>query len=327
MKYIIIGTGNISNTYVNALNNLEQHEVVGFVSRSKSHTVNGKTYPTWPNLELVDQDFDAVVVATPNGLHCDGIIAAAQLGKHVLTEKPLGINKVAMHTALDLCHNNQVTLAVAYQHRTSPDNISVKALLERGELGKVFAADLSAKFYRTQAYYDSAEYRGGYAIDGGGPFMQQACHNIDVYTWFFGKPKKVVSLMGTFAHNIEAEDHGAAILQHEDGMIGTIVASTAAQPGFAARLEVHTSKGSFTMVDNRITEWHFEDLPNPANTDFNYAHDGAKSASVSDTSAHEAIILDFEAAIKTGKTPIADGLSTQLTSELILDIYEADMGN
>ena len=265
MKYTIIGTGNISNTYVNAISELDQSEIVACVSRSGKHLPNKSEIPSYPNLESVIEDFDAVIITTPNGFHCEGIMSAAKLGKHVITEKPLGINRKDMEHALKLCDEKNVTLAVAYQRRTAPDNKTIKKLIDEGALGNIFAADLTAKFYRNQAYYDSAEYRGGFEIDGGGPFMQQACHNIDIYTWFFGLPEKVVSMMGTFTHKMEAEDHGAALLKYGNGMIGTMIASTSTKPGFAARLEVHSDKGSFTMLDDRITEWHFEGIPNPSN--------------------------------------------------------------
>ena len=323
MKYIIIGTGNISNTYVHALSEIQDCELVGCVSRSGNPLSANPQIPSWPNLDSVPVDFDSVIVATPNGLHCEGIMAAAKRGKHVLTEKPLGIKMEEMERAIAVCEEKKLTLAVAYQRRTAPDNQAVKALIEQGVLGNIFAVDLAAKFYRDQAYYDSADYRGGYSIDGGGPFMQQACHNIDIYVWFFGLPIQVASMMNTFTHQIEAEDHGAALLKHSNGMIGTIVASTSAKPGFAARLEVHSDKGSFTMIDDRITAWHFEDIPNPGNSNFQYQHDGATSASVSDTSAHKKIISDFEKVSKQGGEPIAGGKSAKATTELILAIYRS----
>ena len=321
MQYLLIGTGNISNTYVNAIAELPGSAVVGCVSRSGKSPAAAPDLPSWPSAEAVTADFDAVIVTTPNGLHGEGIRAAARLGKHVITEKPLGTRLADMEQALAACEAAGVTLAVAYQRRTAPDNRAVKDLLDQGALGKVFAADLSAKFYRDQAYYDSADYRGGFDIDGGGPFMQQACHNIDIYVWFFGLPVKVVSMMDTFTHRMEAEDHGAALLRHADGMIGTMVASTAARPGFAARLEVHTSKGSFTLTDDVITHWDIEGVPNPTDPEFHYSHDGATSASVSDTSAHQAIISDFERVVKEGGQPLVDGPGAKATTELILSIY------
>lgn len=324
MKYVLIGTGNISNTYVRAFSELPQSEIVACVSRSKKSPKAAPYLPSWADLKSVEKDFGAVIVCSPNGRHCPDIISAASLSKHVLTEKPLGINSTDMEQAIQACEMAGVKLGVAYQRRTSPDNQAVRNLLDQGALGRVFAADLSAKFYRDQAYYDSAGYRGGYEIDGGGPFIQQACHNIDLYLWFFGMPSKVVSMMDTFTHQMEAEDHGAALLRHPNGMIGTIIASSSAKPGFAARLEVHTEKGSFTMTDDAITEWYFEDIPNPASSDFAYAHDGAKSASVSDVSAHKKVILDFEKAIAENRPPLADGPGAKATSELILEIYRSN---
>lgn len=326
MRYVLVGTGNISNAYVSALAQLPESDLVGCVSRSGRTLPAAPQLPCWNKLMDVDRDFDAVILCTPNGLHHEGAITAAALDKHVLTEKPLDISRNAMDEMMTACIAAGVTLAVCYQRRTSPDNQAIKKLIMQNAFGRIFAADLSAKFYRTQAYYDSGVYRGTWSIDGGGPFMQQACHNIDIYTWFFGMPKTVTSALGRFMHTIEAEDHGAAILQHENGMIGTIVASTAARPGFAARLEVHCEKGSFTLTDDVISFWDIEGMDNPSDKKFHYAHEGATSAAVTDTSAHQMIIRDFEAAIRSGAEPLASAQSARLTTELILSIYQANTG-
>lgn len=323
MKYAIIGTGIISSTYLDAIAEIDGSELVACISRSGKRLEADPQIPTWPDLESVAVDYDAVIIATPNGLHCEGIIAAANAGKHVITEKPLGIHLEEAQEAITACEEAGVTLAVAYQRRTAPDNKSIRRLVEQGAFGRIFAADLAGKFYRDQAYYEMAPYRGGWSIDGGGPFMQQACHNIDLYTWFFGVPDQVMSVMDTFDHAIETEDHGAALLRHANGMIGTIVASTVAKPGYAARLEVHTSKGSFTMTDDAITLWDIEGVANPSDTNFDYQHDGATSFAVGDHSAHLEIVRDFEHAVETGGQPIVDAESARATTELICRIYES----
>lgn len=86
----------------------------------------------------------------------EGAVAAARLGKHVLTEKPLDISIENMDAMIDACRSNGMRLGVAYQRRMSPDNRTLKRLLEDGALGKIYAADLSVKFWRDQAYYDSS---------------------------------------------------------------------------------------------------------------------------------------------------------------------------
>jgi predicted dehydrogenase len=321
MKYVLIGTGSISNTYVAAFQKIIGSEIVGCVSRS------GKRPQSAPHLECkaqladIEIPFDAVIINTPNGLHHVAAIEAARLGKHVLTEKPLDIHLFHMDAMIAACEQAGVTLATAYQRRTNPDNLGLKKLFSAGVFGRIYAADLSCKFWRNQAYYDSGSYRGGWEIDGGGPFMQQACHNIDTYLWFFGMPRDVTSMLGTFAHRIEVEDHGAVLLKYDDGMIGTIIASTAARPGLPARLEVHCEKGTFVTLDDRISYWAIDGVDNPASNAPSANGNNASSAAVADTDRHEDILRDFEAAVRDGRPPLIDAHAARRTTELILRIY------
>jgi len=325
MKFVIAGSGSIAGTYVKALANVPEAELVGIVSRSgriPAGTPEG--VETAASFEQIKAPFDAVILATPNGLHHLGIVAAARLGKHIISEKPLGISIPAMDTALRACAENNVKLAVAYQRRLAPDNMIVKELLEQGKLGKIFACELEVKFYRDQAYYDSAAYRGNKALDGGGPFIQQASHNIDLYAWFFGRPEKTVSMLGTFLHKIEGEDYGVAILKHSNGMIGTITASTDCYPGFPARMMIHSDLGYLTLVNDVITEWQIGDLPNPSVSAGLKLHSGAGNAAVSNTSGHEGIIRDFIEAVKLDRDPAVSGEAARTATEIIIDIYSAN---
>ncbi|MEA9390567.1 Gfo/Idh/MocA family oxidoreductase [Acerihabitans sp. TG2] len=321
MKYVIVGTGNISHTYLQALQALPASEAVGFISRSKTTEATPGALPYWPTLAAVDRPYDAVIVTTPNGLHHHSAIEAARLGKHILVEKPLDISQAAMDAMISAAQQHHVTLAVSYQRRTNPDNQAIKALLEQNAFGRIYAADLSCRFWRDEAYYASADYRGGYAIDGGGVFMQQASHNIDNYVWLFGLPESLQGELDTFAHQIEAEDHGAVVLRYANGMIGTLVASTCARPGYPPRLEVSSEKGTFTLLNDCISEWYIDGIDNPASSVPPAPDGGASTPNVSDSSRHEAIITDFEQAINQGTTPLADGSDARRATELILRIY------
>lgn len=322
MKFVIIGSGSIAGTYVKALNNIPEAELTAVVSRSGKLPADApKGIEIARSLEEIKTPFDAVIVATPNGLHHIGIAAAARLGKHVISEKPLGISIPAMETALRACAENKVKLAVTYQRRMAPDNMIVKELLEQGKLGKVFACELQVKFYRDQAYYDSAPYRGNKALDGGGPFIQQASHNIDIYAWFFGRPEKTVSMMGTYLHKMEGEDYGVALLRHHNGMIGTITASTATAPGFPARMSIHSDLGYLVLTNDIITEWQIGELKNPSVSAGVQLHSGAGSAAVNNTSGHEAVIQDFIEAIREDREPAISGEAARTATEIIIDIY------
>ncbi|MBL0026942.1 MAG: Gfo/Idh/MocA family oxidoreductase [Saprospiraceae bacterium] len=322
IKFVIIGSGNIAKTYVKAIQKIDSAELVGIVSTKLSASANFSHLPSFHSLQEINLDFDAIIICTPNGYHHVSAIEAANLGKHVLCEKPIGITLESIDKMIESCRENHVKLGVAYQRRFSSDNPTIKKLIDGGKLGKIFSVDLAVKNYRDNNYYNSADYRGTYKIDGGGPFMQQASHYIDLYYWFFGKPRRLISQLATFAHDIEVEDHGAAICLHDSGMIGTITASTATKPGFPAKMEIYSNKGYLILENDVITHWGIEGLENPSNQQLNKnMHTGAATASVEDTSNHEIILNDFIESIKTGREPLITGESARNATEIILDIY------
>ncbi len=321
-KFVIIGSGNISNTYISAIENIENAEVVGVVSRNLNKPANYSNHPSYQSLHEIDQNFDAVIVCTPNGFHHVGTIEAASLGKHVLSEKPIDISLESIDKMIDACKENNVKLGVAYQRRYSSDNPIVKNLIDENKIGNIFSVDLAVKNYRDDHYYNSAAYRGTYKIDGGGPFIQQASHYIDLYYWFFGKPSKLVSQLATFVHDIEVEDHGAVICIHDSGMIGTITASTATKPGFPAKLEIYSDKGYLILENDIITHWEIEGLENPSKRANKNMHTGSSSPLVDDTKNHETIIKDFIDSVKAGRDSLVTGESAKNATEIILDIYK-----
>ena len=330
VKFVLVGTGNIANTYVTATSKVGEARIVAVVSRNlerarKYANENGLGVPA-DSLGSVSVNYEAVMLATPNGLHHCHAIEAASLGKHVLTEKPLDVTLKTMNRMIEACRKADVRLGVSYQRRMSPANIALKKILDDGLLGKVYAADLSVKFYRGQDYYDSADWRGTLEIDGGGPFIQQASHNVDTITWFFGLPARVTANTALLAHTgIEVEDHGAAILSYPDGMIGTIIASTVAKPGYPARLDIHAEKGSVITVNDEIVTWDVEGVPQPEVETAEVIHSGAGASgvAVTDTSGHEAIIRDFCHAVREKKDPAVNGEEGRKTGLVIDTIYRA----
>ncbi|MHC4873510.1 MAG: Gfo/Idh/MocA family protein [Planctomycetota bacterium] len=328
MKFVLIGSGNIANTYVNAVKNMDNAEIVGVISRSidraKKYADENSLGEAAVSLKEIKSDFDAVLVATPNGSHHAGAIAAAEAGKHALVEKPLDITTANIDKMISACKNAGVKLGVTYQRRLSKNNMAIKKLLDEKAFGKIYAVDLPLKLYRGQDYYDSGAWRGTFEFDGGGPFMQQGSHDIDLLGWFFGMPKKVFAKTGTFGHTgIEVEDHGAAIMELEDGAICSVLASTIARPGFSPRLDVFTEKGTFSLENDAITTWDIEGIDNPDEGVAEKRHSSASSAAVSDTSGHENVINDFIEAIENDREPAANGEAGKLTSEIILAIYRS----
>ena len=318
------------DTYVALTKSIDDMSITGLVTRSRANAERKiSEHPELEGAEIaasiseLEKEFDAVIICTPNGTHLPHCLEAAKLGKHVFTEKPLEVTRERMEQMISACDTAGVKLGIAFQRRMSPDNLTMKKLLDEGALGRVFAADLSVKFFRDQkAYYESAEYRGTWWGDGGGALMMQGSHNVDIYCWFFGMPDDVNAMCGTFVHDLDVEDHATALLRHSNGMIGTITASTAAKPGFKPRMEIHSDKGSVVLENDIITHWSIEGFDNPAAPVREGIHDGS-TVSVTDTAGHEALVRDFIKAVATDETPLVSGPSSAMCVELILDIYSA----
>ncbi|HET8747410.1 MAG TPA: Gfo/Idh/MocA family oxidoreductase, partial [Ramlibacter sp.] len=99
---------------------------------------------------LRDPEIDAVVLATPHSLHTEQVVAAAQAGKHVFCEKPLGLDAASAERAARACAEHGVTLGVGYNWRFQPALREIRRLVEDGSLGRVL--HLEGNFCGPSAY-------------------------------------------------------------------------------------------------------------------------------------------------------------------------------
>jgi len=328
MKFVLVGTGNMANTYVAATQKLGCAEIVAVISRSAERAAafaadNGIANAA-TSLQDVTVPYDGVYVTSPQGSHHRWAIEVAGLGKHVLVEKPLDVNDERMTRMITVCRDAGVKLGAAYQRRTRENNRIIRNLVAAGAFGRILAVDLAVKCFRPQSYYDDTDWRGTVDLDGGGPFMQQGSHDIDLYCWIFGLPRKVLAKVGTLGHaNIEVEDHGVAILELDGGGIATIIASTLARPGFAPSMHVFTERGGFTLENDAIGVWDIDGMDNPGVVADDDRHSSATSVAVHDTSGHEAIIQDFVEAVEQNREPLVHGETARLATDLIQAIYRS----
>jgi len=85
-------------------------------------------------------------------------------------------------------------------------------------------------WYRSPDYFKRGGWRGTWEFDGGGAFMNQAVHYVDLLVWFMGKPVSVIGRAKTLLHDIETEDVGMAVVAFEGGAQAMLVATTTAHP-------------------------------------------------------------------------------------------------
>jgi predicted dehydrogenase len=221
-----------------------------------------------------------------------------------------------------VCESAGVKLGCAFQHRTADHNKAAYEAVKAGKLGKIYIANSFLKKYRGQEYYESAAWRGTWELDGGGPFIQQAAHTLDLMVWMMGRAKSVVARTATVAHDIEVEDMGHAIVEYENGARGVLEASTVIKPGYPNKIEIHGEKGSIILTDSEIVDWSVEGLEAPKFESISNVS-GATDPMAIGTQGHERIVADFVDAIKQDREPMIPPASARLSVELILALYES----
>jgi len=274
------------------------------------------------------EDIHAATIATPSGAHAMAAIPFLEKGKAVLCEKPLEITLEKIDAILDAAEKSGAVLAGVLQLRLGAGAQAMKRAVERGRFGKLAMCSAYLKWWRDQAYYDAVDWRGTWALDGGGALMNQGIHGVDLLQWLAGMPSEIFAFSGCLAHErIEVEDTIAIALKYPNGAMGVIEASTACKPGFAMRIELCGDKGSAVLEDDRIVRWQFDDAQ-PEDESIRNMESGSIVGGSSDPRAigfegHRILIEDLVSAIRDKRAPMIPGKEAKNAVRLILAAYEA----
>ena len=205
---------------------------------------------------------DLVVLTTPSGLHPAQTIAAAEIGVHVCTEKPMATRWEDGVEMVRACEAAGVRLFVVKQNRFNSTLQLVKKQLQAGRFGQLAMVSVNVFWQRPQSYYDQDSWRGTWALDGGA-LMNQASHYIDLLDWLVGPVESLSASIATLGRQIEAEDTAAIQLQWKNGALGTMAVTMLTYP--------KNLEGSITLLGesgtvkiggpavNQIEHWVFAD--------------------------------------------------------------------
>lgn len=331
----IVGCGMISRFHAKAIDDIRGAKIVAcfdnFHSAAERYSADiGCTAYEKLDDMLANPDVDIVTICTPSGAHMEPAVAAAKAGKHVVVEKPLEITLKRCDRIIKACRDNKVKLCTIFPSRFSPANLAMKQAIDDGRFGRLTLGDSFVKWWRTQEYYDSGGWRGTFGMDGGGAYMNQGIHNVDLLYWFMGDVAEVAAFTATLAHErIEVEDVGAATLKFKNGAVGVLECTTAAFPGLLKKTEIHGTKGSAIVEQDTILLWDFA-KKSPKDRAVrsrlmggNTGSGGAADPSAIDHGGHREQLKDFIKAIETGGKPAVAGEDGRKSVELILAIYKS----
>lgn len=199
-------------------------------------------------------DIDAVIVATPNGDHKEGVLAAAAAAKHVLCEKPLAIDVASARAMVDACAAAKVVLQVGFNQRFWGQVQIAKALLDSGFIGKVhgFRSIYSEK---STAYPAKTRYRFDLAQSGGATIIDLTIHRIDLARHLIGDFSGVFAELLQSALPDKVDDNVWLLARFANGARGSLT-SDRYSPAIGDGTDIYGTEGAIHLATETINPFH-----------------------------------------------------------------------
>lgn len=224
----IIGTGGIAqNGHMPALKQVGEARLVAVSNPriAKAQAAGAKFGAQFVYADHADvinhPEVEAVIICSPPKFHMEQTVAAAKAGKHVLCEKPMARDLDEAREMIKQAHQHQVKLMIAEPKRYNPAFREMKAIIDRGAIGKPFMA----RYHNS--YYEPATRSSWWVIpdiSGGGEMMNELTHQANTLRWFLGEVADV-SCISNHPLGPPPEDNACINLRFVNGVIATVTVS------------------------------------------------------------------------------------------------------
>lgn len=319
LKWGLIGAGDIVRKRVApALRDSDDCELIA-VSRNQANLAESfarefgakKYFADWREL-IKDKEIEAVYIATPVFLHKTQTIAAADAGKHVLCEKPMGLNTAECDAMIAACEAHKVKLGIAYYRHFYPLIDRIKAIIAAGEIGKVSVAQMNAFEYVDLPADHPRHWFLEKEKSGGGPMMDFGCHRLEVLNNLFGAVTDIKSIVANNIFEREVEDMATTILHYETGVCASLTVTHAAfEP--QDTLHIFGTKGSIHVP-----------VLNKSEIRIVTAGGERKENHPPHRNIHQPLIEDFTKAVLENREPKVAGKLGKTIAHLEEEIYKAE---
>ncbi len=251
--FCIVGSGNFTKmTLLPALKKLNApiHSIVSLNGLNGS--LMAKKYGiavSSTNFEesLADSQVDTLIITTRHNLHASMVQKALEAGKNVFVEKPLALNNESLDGIIQAYQKSGKALHVGFNRRFSPHSQKIKSLLSAGQAINMVAT-MNAGFIPANSWVHDMQV-------GGGRIIGEACHFIDLATYFTGSKVKAVMMNSLGTHPSENTDNASIVLQYENGSNVVInYFANGSKQYSKERLELYFQEKTIVMDNFRSTE-------------------------------------------------------------------------
>jgi predicted dehydrogenase len=254
LGFAVIGCGRMGKRRMRAIMEHSNAELVCVVdvneqdAKSAANEFNCSYYINYCDA-ISRTDVACVVVSVPNKWHKEIVIAALDAGKHVFCEKPLARTPNEALEMVEAARRAGRTLKVGSNLRYFPNVMKAKELLDQGDIGeplflRCWIGHDGWNIQSTGSWFRSPE------VAGGGTFLDNGCHVLDIARWFMGEVKSCIGFVKTSLWQIQPlEDNGFGIFETVDGKVIYVQSSWTEWNGYMY-MEIYGSEG-YIRVDSR----------------------------------------------------------------------------
>ncbi|HWA08178.1 MAG TPA: Gfo/Idh/MocA family oxidoreductase [Opitutaceae bacterium] len=334
----IIGLGNMGSVHAASIQGGKvprlELAAVADADPAKHARAPGARAFTSPDELLASGLIDAVLIATPHYDHTTLGIKALQAGLHVMVEKPVSVHKADAQRLIAAYTNKRQVFAAMFNQRTDDYYLKIRQLVRDGGLGEIRRVNwIITNWFRTEHYYASGSWRATWKGEGGGVLLNQCPHNLDLFQWMIGMPKRVRATCGFGKyHDIEVEDDVTAYFEFPNGATGVFITSTGEAPG-TNRLEIAGERGRLVYEDDKISFIRNERPMTEFSRTVPEAFGRPKTENVEITARghggqHNEILANFTDAILDGApliSPAVEGIhSVELANAMLMSAWTGE---
>jgi predicted dehydrogenase len=206
----------------------------------------------WRDL-IARDDIDVVMVHSENAVHVEQVIAAARAGKHVFCEKPIATSVTDAKRMAAAVREAGVDGTAAFVSRFSKEADRAKAIIDTGVLGDIiFTRSIIglAGIAEIGCPPDMVEWMSDHDLGGGGAWIDEGSHGIDLLRWLVGDIERVSAFTANRNKpDLADEDIAVAILRYKNGALGEIATAWSMNVDIKMRnaLELYGTKGTLIM--------------------------------------------------------------------------------
>lgn len=342
LRTAVVGVKGVGRSHLRSIREHARADLVAVADLDAvaAHAVVDDTsahaYADFDALLASETDLDAVVLATPHHLHAPMALAALERGLHVYVEKPIATRISDADRLVAAAAQAGRVLAVGHQYRTYRGNLRLKQLVDSGAIGEVQRVVWQWLELRSEAYYARDRWRCTWEHAGGGVLLNQTSHDIDLICWLFGPPAEVTAVVGNRGHQHEVEDTAIATVRFHSGVIASLQFST--WDRCLNYRQIAGERGSILFQDERdanvpgapelfrLVRYDHPLAEQVADSTRSVGRPKLTWEDVDCTDVDSPTLFDsFAAAALDGGTPITDGASARVTTELICGILLAGL--